>query len=51
MKTVIEIEATKGKQISYNEISRIMNGLHERLGNDITVKFASDLTHTVEVNK
>lgn len=49
MKTVIEITATEGKQISYMDISRVMYGLHEKYGNDITVKFSADGTHTVEV--
>ncbi|MDF9615146.1 hypothetical protein P5763_24340 [Bacillus cereus] len=48
---VIEIEVTKGKQINYNNIKRIMHGINERYGNDVTVKFAEDWTYTIEVNK
>ncbi|MEC3596243.1 hypothetical protein P4159_25405 [Bacillus thuringiensis] len=51
MRTIVEIEATKGKQINYDNIKRIMYTLNERYGNDITVKFAADWTYTVEVNK
>ncbi len=51
MKTFIEIEATKGNQIHYDNIMRQMLALNEKYGNDITVKFSADGTHTVEVNK
>lgn len=51
LKTVVEIEATKDKQINYMVIHRIMHALNEQYGNDITVKFSADGTHTVEVNK
>ncbi|MGH0943032.1 hypothetical protein ACQVTS_17360 [Bacillus mycoides] len=50
MKTVIEIEATKGKQIKYRNISRIMYGINDRYGNDITVKFKADGTHSCTFN-
>ncbi|WP_215562362.1 hypothetical protein [Bacillus wiedmannii] len=51
LKTVIEIEATKGEQINYDNINRQMYALNERYGNDITVKFSADGKHTVEVDK
>ncbi|MGG5735915.1 MULTISPECIES: hypothetical protein [Bacillus] len=51
MKTVIEIEAKQGEQIKHRNISRIMYGINDRYGNDITVKFKTDGTHTVEQNK
>ncbi|WP_180227586.1 hypothetical protein [Bacillus cereus] len=51
MKTVIEIEAAKGKRINYDNIKRVMHMLNERYGNNITVKFMTDGTYTVGVNK
>jgi|GEM_PF-4437078 len=51
MKTVIEIEVTEGKKINHDNIKRQMYVLNEQYGNDITVKFSTDGTHTVEVNK
>lgn len=51
IKTVIEIEVTEGKQINYMSIKHVMHMLNERYGNDIAVKFMTDGTYTVEVNK
>lgn len=50
MKTIIEIEIKKGKQINYKNIQRVMCGRHERHGQDITVKFEEDGTYTAEKN-
>ncbi|WP_180254210.1 hypothetical protein [Bacillus toyonensis] len=44
MKTIIEIEATKGEQINHDNIKRQMYALNEKYGNDITVKFSANGT-------
>ncbi|MED2791401.1 MULTISPECIES: hypothetical protein [Bacillus cereus group] len=52
MKTIIEVEATKGEQIKYDNIQRQMYALNEKYGNDITVKFSAGGTaNEVVVNK